>query len=304
MAALVGLAVLFVADSSRAVAADEPAFRVVGYLPDYRLAEFDPHAAKHLTDMVYFSAEPTAEGELVRGRLDREALQKLHLIKQQHGLKLLLTVGGWERSAGFVAMAAAAAARERFASECLDFCKEYDFDGIDIDWEHPANEAQQRDFGSLLATLKKALQTRKLRLTIAIAEWQPLPREAIAAVDQIHLMAYDAPGRHSTYEYAAEAVERVIQRGAPAEKICLGIPFYGRAIKQPNRTLTYAGIADKYQPQPATDELDGIYFNGPDTVRRKTRMAHDLRLGGVMIWELGQDAKGDASLLRAIGQVR
>ena len=48
--------------------AGEP-FRLVGYLPDNRMAEFDPDAARLLTDLVVFSAVPTAAGELDLSRL-------------------------------------------------------------------------------------------------------------------------------------------------------------------------------------------------------------------------------------------
>ena len=43
-----------------------------------------------------------------------------------------------------------------------------------------------------------------------------------------------------------------------------------------------------------------MYFNGPETIAKKTRYAIEAGLGGVMIWELGQDAEGEASLLQAI----
>ena len=48
------------------------------------------------------------------------------------------------------------------------------------------------------------------------------------------------------------------------------------------------------------DEIAGYYFNSPQTVSKKTRLAIDKDLAGVMIWELGQDTQDDVSLLRAI----
>ncbi len=44
-------------------------FRIVGYLPDYRFAEFDVDSAQGLTDLVLFSAEPQADGGLDTSRL-------------------------------------------------------------------------------------------------------------------------------------------------------------------------------------------------------------------------------------------
>ena len=43
-----------------------------------------------------------------------------------------------------------------------------------------------------------------------------------------------------------------------------------------------------------TDEAGGYYFNGPDLIMRKTRLARELGLGGVMIWEVGQDCRQNA----------
>ena len=46
--------------------------------------------------------------------------------------------------------------------------------------------------------------------------------------------------------------------------------------------------------------MDGLYFNGPDLVAKKTRYALEQKLRGVMFWELGQDADGADSLLSVI----
>jgi GH18 family chitinase len=48
--------------------------------------------------------------------------------------------------------------------------------------------------------------------------------------------------------------------------------------------------------------VDGIYFNGIDTVQKKVCYVRQNGFGGVMIWELGQDTADDSSLLRAASQ--
>ena len=87
----------------------------------------------------------------------------------------------------------------------------------------------------------------------------------------------------------------------PAEKIIFGLPFYGRNLKTRD-AMTYREIHEKFSPESDQDEVHGVYFNGPEMIRRKTEYAVRSRLGGVMIWELGQDAAGDASLLKVIQQ--
>eukprot|EP00041_Stephanoeca_diplocostata_P036468 m.1333979 g.1333979 ORF g.1333979 m.1333979 type:complete len:127 (+) comp24872_c0_seq14:1144-1524(+) len=62
---------------------------------------------------------------------------------------------------------------------------------------------------------------------------------------------------------------------------------------------------------PEIDEVGNQYFNGVSMIEEKTRYALDQRLGGVMIWEVGQDnfindesaLHQENSLLRAISRV-
>jgi GH18 family chitinase len=282
---------------------DRPApakFRVVGYLPEYRVAALDPAVGKYLTDVVFFSAEPDPSGTLDRHRLKPEAVKVLQGMKDRHGVALLLCVGGWERSRGFAPIAASARARQRFIREVMDFCRANRFDGVDLDWEHPGNEAERRDYATLLAELKRAFEPHGLRLTVAVAGWQVGSAEPFRTVDALHLMAYDADGRHSTYEFAEAQVTRLTRIGIPPAKICLGIPFYGRSVKKPAASRTYAEIVERFRPAPDVDEVDGLYFNNVATVQRKARLARERKLGGVMIWELGQDTNDERSLLRAI----
>jgi hypothetical protein len=278
-------------------------FRVVGYLPDYRMKTLDPSVGLFLTDLVYFSAEAEPSGELNLRRLRAKDVQRLQQIKAKYGVRLLLCVGGWGRSRGFPQLAGSPQARQRFVTAVTRFCLENRFDGIDLDWEHPANATERQNHAALLTALKKGLAPHKLRLTVAVAGWQVLSADAVKAVDDIHLMAYDGRGRHSTYEFAQAEVARLEKQGVPAARICLGVPFYGRGVKEKARVLTYAELVRKYRPAADVDEVDGIYFNGLKTVERKTKYALARKLGGVMVWELGQDAGGEASLLRAIHRI-
>ena len=70
----------------------------------------------------------------------------------------------------------------------------------------------------------------------------------------------------------------------------------------PHNEYLYSEIMTRYHPLPATDEVDNIYFNGIGTTQQKTCLAKTEGLGGVMVWELGQDSQDDTSLLRAIYQ--
>jgi chitinase len=95
-------------------------------------------------------------------------------------------------------------------------------------------------------------------------------------------------------------VKTVLEAGAKAEQVTLGIPLYGRDRKKAERAVSYRDLVAKHKLDADTDEVDGVYFNGPATVRRKVGYAVEQKLAGVMVWELGQDAAGEASLVRVI----
>ncbi|TXT33720.1 MAG: glycoside hydrolase family 18 protein, partial [Planctomycetota bacterium] len=225
---------------------DHLPFRVVGYLPDYRLAVFEESSARLVTDLVVFSAEVEASGKLDTKRLPPEQLRRLKQIKQRTRAGLILCVGGWDRSRGFAAMTASAESRKRFIQECTRFCLDQRFDGIDFDWEHPANETEQQNYARLLAETKSAFQEHGLAVSVTIAAWQQLAPAAFQAVDAVHVMAYDHKGRHSTFDGAKRDIQSLRDRGVPPNKLLLGLPFYGRGITAPDRTLTYAEIVQKH----------------------------------------------------------
>lgn len=275
-------------------------FRVVGYLPDYRAAQFDPVAARLLTDLVVFSAEPTSAGELDLSRIKKFPLPKLRSFKTRERVRLILCVGGWGRSTHFAALSASDAKREAFVKSVVRFCLDERFDGVDLDWEHPQNEAEQEGYAKLLTDLRQAFEPHGLVLSVTVAGWQKLPPKAFEAVDWVNIMAYDHGGKHSTFEGAKADVKKLTDTGAPARKITLGLPFYGRDTAKRDRTMTYREILAQHKPEPDADEVGTLYFNGPATVKRKTEYAREAGLAGVMVWELGQDAPGEQSLLKVI----
>ncbi|MBL8813289.1 MAG: glycoside hydrolase family 18 protein [Planctomycetaceae bacterium] len=273
-------------------------FRIVGYLPDYRMSDFDLSPCKVLTDLYLFSAEVSPDGSLSLDRLRNAPWSRLQSFKTTHRVRLVLCIGGWDRSSGFGPMATSTQARKRFIESVRATCLEKRLDGIDIDWEHPQNEAEQGAYAQLLIELAESLHSHGLQVSVTMASWQTIPSKGLEAVDAVNIMSYDHDGRHSTFEAAQADIEKVITLGATPDQINLGVPFYGRSLSDRNKALTWAELAD--QVKPGFDEHDGVYFNGPETIRRKTRMAKDKGLGGVMIWELGQDVTGKNSLLTVI----
>ena len=172
---------------------------------------------------------------------------------------------------------------------------------MDIDWEHPKGTEQLTNYKLLLQQVAGVFHDQGLKVSVALPGWLLLDEPTYQVIDRVNLMCYDGDGRHATLEFVRGELKKLVESGAAAEKILLGIPFYGRHI-QTRRALTYAEIVAKYRPTADIDEVAGVYFNGVRTVVRKVQLARDQKLAGVMIWEVGQDVTGDSSLLEAISK--
>jgi chitinase len=279
----------------------DPGFRVVGYLPDYRIENIDLSVADQLTDVIYFSIEPRPDGSLDLSRLTADTYFRISALKNRNpNLKVHIAVGGWARSEHFGKMSTDSIARRQFISNLSDLCLTAGFSGADYDWEFPANSSENDAYGVLIEETRADFDKNDLKISTALNPNQKLSSAAYDALHRINIMSYDHGGYHSTYDQAVLDVNNFINRGISSDKLCLGIPFYGREIENFSNEMSYSNIVNIYNPGPDEDVVDGFFYNGPTTVQRKTNFAMQQKLQGVMIWEIGQDATGDMSLLSAI----
>jgi chitinase len=140
-------------------------------------------------------------------------------------------------------------------------------DGFQVDWEHPSDPEQGRNFLALLAAIRLHLPDDHYLLTAAL----PAGRWALQNIDLyraqdyldlINLMAYDfrgswsaKAGHHAQLHPAnpdepsgSAAVDYVLSTGFAAAKILLGIPAYGRSF------LGAAGPGHAYSGHGGEDE--------------------------------------------------
>ena len=186
--------------------------------------------------------------------------------KKHRKLKTLLSIGGWTYSANFPAPASSDAGRKAFASSAVKLLTDHGFDGIDIDWEYPANIDQAGHYVQLLREVRAALDnyagevvaqglTRpNLLLTVACpAGPQHYQKLQIQAMDQYldfwNLMAYDYAGAwdqsaghqanirksganpKSTPFDTDSAVSHYMSHGVQSTKLVIGMPLYGRTFE-------------------------------------------------------------------------
>lgn len=275
-----------------------PDFPIIGYLPDYQ--ELNPAWADSLTDILYFSAEPRADGSIDTSRLMDETWQVLAELKAEKGIRVHITIGGWERGGAFVTMSADPEIRKTFIANLLSFLQSHNLDGADFDWEFPQNDEEFSNYITLLTETKAAFVPYGFLVSVALPAESSFPLGEFAVVDRVHLMSYDRGERHSTFEQAVADVEASIEAGIPPEKLILGMPFYGREIASPDTSYSYEQIMSTYAPAPEADEVNGIYFNGLNTIRQKVCYGMEQRLGGFMVWELALDTMDESSLLQQI----
>jgi len=278
----------------------EPKPVLAGYLPAWRMPEYDLGRLAPLTDVLYFSIQPNADGTLNLKDIKTEDLKALQQAKKKLGFRLHICVGGWERSAGFMPTASNDANRARFTAAMTAFCDEWGLDGVDLDWEHPKNPEEAKAYGKMIADLRKVLEPKGRVVTAAIAAWQAMDKTAVDGLHRVNLMSYDHQDRHSTMEKAVSDVEALRKMGFPNSKIVLGVPLYGRNLKNWNDAKSFAEILAAHGPKPEADEAGGFYFNGRKTLEAKAAVVKKERLGGMMVWEVAHDATGKDSLVSAL----
>lgn len=277
-------------------------FRVAGYYPDYFGGQLPVSQIRFdkLTDVIYFSIYPNPDGTLNQGEIYVPRQDQLVAAAHENGARVSICVGGWGLSGHFSAVAANPATRAALVRNLSDYCLTNNFDGVDLDWEPVSAAADKQNYTSLIRELKAALEPHGKTLSVAVfARGSEFLPEAIAAIDRLHVMAYDMyMPDHSTWEDSLAALAHWESYGFPRDKILLGMPFYGRDVNW--GFYGYKEIVRTYQPAPEIDEVDGVCFNGLSTIRRKTRHTAENGYGGVMVWELTQDTTDHTSLLTAI----
>lgn len=67
-----------------------------------------------------------------------EFYEKVVAMKNK-GVKVVLGLGGWDDSASdkYSRMVNSASARRKFVVHVVDFLEQFEFDGLDLDWEYP-----------------------------------------------------------------------------------------------------------------------------------------------------------------------
>lgn len=264
---------------------------------------------KHLTHLNYSFGIPKKNGDM-EPILGEEKLIEIVKLSHKNGIKILLAIGGWDLGDGggkdqrFHSLAENSNYRANFISKLIGLVNKYDLDGIDMDWEYPdpVNGGENPHFTALMKELSEKLRPEGKLLTAAVAAYgfngDGVSSKVFPYIDFLNLMAYDGGNgsNHSPFSMAERSIKYWSDKGLPKEKLVLGVPFYARPSWKSYKDLISLGA------DPKKDQFKNDYYNGIDTIRKKSRLA--LSSGaGVMIWELAQDTNDDNSLLKAISKI-
>ncbi|NIG54795.1 glycoside hydrolase family 18 protein [Chitinophaga sp. Cy-1792] len=252
---------------------------VIGYVGGFRgTVNTDAIAANKLTHINYaFVNVQHNRAVLTNLATDTVNFRNLSALKKINpDLKILISIGGWAWSANFSDAVLTDTSRAAFAKSAVDIIRDYNLDGVDIDWEYPAREGEvgnvfrpedKVNYTLMFAALRKELNLlekkthKKLLLTTATAGFVGFLEttemgKAQQYLDYVNIMSYDCysnkfAGHHTNlfptkaFEHsrnADESIKAYIAAGVPASKLVMGIAFYGRNFKVADSTATATGL--------------------------------------------------------------
>ncbi|KAL1315277.1 hypothetical protein AAHE18_16G246600 [Arachis hypogaea] len=243
-------------------------------------------------------------------------------------VKTILSIGGGSSNATlFSLMASTVKNRAAFINSTIQVARQYDFDGLDLDWEFPQNEQDMANLALLFkewhqAVVFEAKVHRRPRLLLTAAVYYahtivligPGPRSYPAQAIKDYLdwaspMCFDYHGAWSNFTGYNNALfdpksnistqfglGSWIQSGVPPSKLVFGLPLYGRAWKLQDPKVHGDGA-------PAVGAADGtdavsyytyagttwMSYDDAPSMTRKVQYAKSLGLKGYFFWQVGGD---------------
>jgi GH18 family chitinase len=282
---------------------------VVGYVPLGRaIPDFSKISFQRITHLNIAFVNPDSTGNLILRAGFDSLVQKAH----EYNIKVLASIGGGSFNPYYSGLLADSN-RKVFIGKLVQLAIDHQLDGLDVDLE---NDNIDKNYEQFIVGLAAELKPTNKLLTAALATWnaQLISDAALEKFDFINVMSYDQtgpwrpsqPGPHSTYAKAEEDLSYWINtRRVPKNKIGLGVPFYGYCFgTKYGQSMSYRDIITTFPGSHEWDQVipeDGgiIHYNGLPTIKSKTTLALK-NAGGIMIWQLLNDAEGDKSLLAAI----
>ena len=272
MAAGLLAAGLLAAPASAAVGEKDPARVFVGYVfgstagIDYKLYTHLAHA--------FVTADADGQLNPARNVPSRALTTEAH----KHGVQVLVSLGGWGWDEQFRAIAADPAAEARYVAAVLKLVDEFDYDGIDFDWEYPDTAAEVEGFERMTRAFRAGVDAigkrkgRPMQITMAASSNEGTLRWLkteflVETMDWINVMTYDYTGDWVSYaghqsplfgssrqpgtpkRSTAATIEHLLNdRKIPPDRLALGIPLYGRGFPVAEPYASTKGVPKRQLP--------------------------------------------------------
>lgn len=208
--------------------------------------------------------------------------------------------------------------RQALAKQLLQYCKDYNLHGINVDFEEMSEETD-RYFIQFLRELSIELRTNGYLLSVDClvpSEWTSYYRRDLMGelCDYVIVMAYDEhyggsaeAGSTASQKFTVEAVYNMLQE-VDKEKLILGVPYYTRiwmgldnlrseavgmttaqnCVEQNDLTVTYdKETGQNYAEGMVGETLYRIWLEDATSMKWRLKLMKDNELAGVAAWSLG-----------------
>jgi GH18 family chitinase len=290
-------------------------------------------------------AEPLPDGSLGTG-LGAFSSYLPAVVAEGHtlGKSVVVSVGGAypaSLASAFATIAASPTLRQTFSNNIVAFMEEHDLDGIDIDYEFPADAGAARtDFTLLMQTIHQTVKAADPRYIVMFGTgpgWYLGGFDFAALKDHCDFFFYfgydwknpangpmTKPGSvqwtnaNDTLPEASVkgGIDYVLGKGFPAGKIICGLPFYGSNNRSWSAVrhlyvVNPAGFDAAIDPHSLEVRIDGEWFTTPAAMKRKmdalldparSVLANAAVIRGVGCWEIGHEHASHPDLSSAFSQ--
>jgi GH18 family chitinase len=252
-----------------------------------------------------------------------------------------MSIGGADAATNRVAfstIAASSSRRASFANHILRALRLNGYDGVDIDYEFPANPTERMEFTLLMKEIHHCLKTANQDYIVMFGcgtgfyfdqmDWKRLARytdfaccfgydwrnPANGPISNPGVTQWLSGGTDRIEASVKGAVDYILGRGFPSEKLLVGLPFYGSngnswfTIRDSWAT-NQAALAAQAHPDWFEVKIGDAWWTTPEALGKKMSalllpgdsvLTNSTTVRGIGFWEFGHERHTHPDLSSAI----